>query len=80
MDTYTHVDALWRTSASQDGTDTSPADLSDLQDHLSLCRQTHGRMHAFHQARHVMGTFFLGHLITSVLVLLLLMGVLSLAL
>lgn len=72
--------ALWSTASFTDGDDTLPADLNDLTEHLGSCRQPHGRMHFLRQAGHGAGSYFLGHMVTSIAVLLLLSGLISMAL
>ncbi len=72
--------ALWSTASFSDGVDTLPANLTDLTQHLGNCRQPHGRMHFLRQAGHGAGMFFLGHMVTTVVAVLLLCGLLSMAL
>lgn len=80
MQAHTKHTTRWSTASFSDGDDTLPGNLSELTAHLSNCRVAHGRMHFLRQAGHGAGMFFLGHLVTTAVALLLLCGLLSLAL
>lgn len=70
----------WSTASFSDGDGPHTGHLSDLAAHLGRCRRVHGRMHFVRAAGHGTGVFFLGHIVTCLMLLLLLCGLLTMVL
>lgn len=78
MNTQTVTSPLWSTSSYGQTTDTSPIELSALGEHLSLCRDSRGRLFALRCVAETMNTFLAARFVTTVVAVALLMGVASL--
>ncbi|MHB8948130.1 MAG: hypothetical protein ACYC4S_03580 [Rhodoferax sp.] len=70
----------WSTASFGDAADTSPLELSALGAHLELCQRSHGRLFFLQCAAQTMHGFVVGRFVTTVVVVALLIGVLSLVL
>jgi hypothetical protein len=70
----------WSTSSFADLAETSPGELSDLGDHMNGCKINSGRLFAMRVgAEHVHG-FVASRLVTSLVVIILLLGLVQLVL
>lgn len=70
----------WSTASYASGDDTLPGNRADLRAHLGHCLQAHSRLRMVHQTGHHAGLFFMGHIVTSTVALLVLLGLLSMVL
>jgi hypothetical protein len=68
----------WSTASFGDAADTSPMELSVLEDHLDLCKGSHGRLFALHCAAEALNGFVAARFVTTLAVVALLIGVGSL--
>lgn len=68
----------WSTASFGDTADTSPVELSALGAHLELCQKSHGRLFFLQCAVQTMHGFVVGRFVTTVVLVALLIGVLSL--
>lgn len=64
----------WETSSYGESAETTPMQLSALGEHLSHCSRPHGRMAALHWSAEVLQAFVLGRLVTTVAVVLAVVG------
>lgn len=78
MNTQVVTNPSWRTSSFGQTADTSPMELSALGEHLSLCRDSRGRLFALSCVAETMNTFLASRFVTTVVVVALIMGVASL--
>ncbi len=69
----------WSTASFGDAVDTSPMELSALGDHLLLCRSLSGRLFVLRCAAEAARDFVAARLITTLVVLVLILGLGSLA-
>ncbi|MDO8252693.1 MAG: hypothetical protein Q7T78_23645 [Rhodoferax sp.] len=78
----THVIAIpsWSTASFGDTVDTSPLELSALGEHLDLCRGSHDRLFALQCAAQTMHGFVAARFVTTVVLVVLLIGVGSMVL
>jgi len=70
----------WSTSSFGGSVDTSAMDLSALGDHLGLCKSPSGPLFALHCAVQFMHGFIVSRVVTSVVLVAVAAGVLSVAL
>ena len=70
----------WTTSSYGGTVDTSPLDLSALGDHLGACKNTHGHLFALHHAAQTLHGFVAARLVTTLVFVVLLIGIVKLAL
>ncbi len=68
----------WSTASFGDAADTSPMELSALGKHLHLCRSSHSRLVALHCAAVSMHCFVATRFVTTLVVVALLIGAVSL--
>ncbi|MDD5335181.1 MAG: hypothetical protein PHS32_15730 [Rhodoferax sp.] len=68
----------WSTASFGDNPGTSPMELSALGEHLDLCRGAHGRLFALQCAAHTVQGFVATRFVTTLVVLALLIGLVSL--
>lgn len=69
---------FWSTASFGDSTDTTPAELSGLSEHLMSCRGLHGRWFTLQCAAEATDRFIAGRLVTTLVVAAFLIGVTSL--
>ncbi|NDP40039.1 MAG: hypothetical protein GZ093_15020 [Rhodoferax sp.] len=67
----------WSTASFGNTAETSPMELSALGAHLELCRRAHGPLFFLQCAAQTMHGFVVGRFVTTVVVVALLIGVLS---
>ena len=67
----------WSTASFGNTAETSPMELSALGAHLELCQRAHGRLFFLQCAAQTMHGFVVGRFVTTVVVVALLIGVLS---
>ncbi len=70
----------WSTASFGDAADASPLELSALGAHLELCQRSHGRLFSLQCAAQTMHGFVVGRFVTTVVVVALLIGVISMVL
>lgn len=80
MHTHVIVTPSWSTASFGDAADTSPTDLSVLGEHLDLCKRSRGRLFALHCVGQTMHGFLAARFVTTLVVVALLTGVISLVL
>lgn len=80
MKTSPHFPKSWTTSSFGGQADTSLVDLNALGDHLGACRNTHGHLFALHHAAQTLHGFVAARLVTTLVFLLLIIGITQLAL
>lgn len=68
----------WSTASFGASADTSPMELSALGEHLDLCRGAHGRLFALRCVAQTMHGFVAARFVTTLLVVALLIGLVSL--
>ena len=68
----------WTTASFGDSADTSPMELSALGEHLHLCKGSRGRLFALHCVAETMHGFVAARFVTTLVVVALLIGVVSL--
>lgn len=66
-----HLNPCWSTASFGGAADTSPMELLDLGDHLSLCRGGSGRWFALRCAVETVHAFLAARLVTTVVVVVL---------
>ena len=64
----------WETSSDSESPDTTPMQLSALGEHLTHCSRPHGRFAALQWSAEVLHAFVLGRLVTTVAVVLTVLG------
>jgi hypothetical protein len=69
---------LWSTASFGQTADTSPMELSALGEHLNLCQGSRGRLFALRCVGETMNAFLAARFVTTVVGVVLLMGVASL--
>jgi hypothetical protein len=69
--------ARWSTASFGDSVDTSPGELSTLGEHLGRCRGTHARWFALRCGAESMHRFVASRVVTTLVVMILLIGALS---
>lgn len=69
----------WPTASFGDSVDTSPGELSTLGEHLGRCRGAHARWFALRCGAEAVHRFFAARVVTTLLVVVLLVGAVSLA-
>ena len=78
MHTQPHPSAYaspsWSTSSFGDATATSPVELANLSDHLSLCQGTHGRLSHLQYAGEILHRFVAGRFVTTLALATLVIG------
>jgi hypothetical protein len=80
MNTKQILAPSWSTAAFGDAAGTSPLELSALEDHLDLCKGSHGRLFALHCAVEALNGFVAARFVTTLAVVVLLIGVATLVL
>ena len=70
----------WSTASFGDAADTSPVELAALGAHLDLCRGSHGHLFSLQCAAQSMHGFVAARFITTLVVIVLLIGVATLVL
>lgn len=80
MHTQVIVTPSWSTASFGDAAHTLPVELSALGEHLDLCRRSRGRLFALHCVAQRMHGFVVARIVTTLVVLALLMGAISMAL
>lgn len=70
----------WSTASFGEAADTSPVELSALGEHLELCRSLRGRLFVLHCGAEATRDFIAARLVTTLLIIVLLAGLASLAL
>lgn len=81
MNTNINASPSWSTASFGGAADTSPMELSVLEEHLDLCKESHGRFFALRCAAETMNGFVASRFVTTlVVVVVLLIGVISLVL
>jgi len=80
MNTNGIVNSGWSTASFGDAADTSPLELSALGEHLDLCKVSQGRLFGLHCAAEWMNGFVAARLVTTLVVVALLIGLVSLVL
>lgn len=80
MHTHVIVSPSWNTASFGDAADTSPTDLSALREHLELCQRSRGRLFGLHCVAQSMRGFVVARIVTTLVVLALLIGAISMAL
>lgn len=79
MNTKVITRPSWSTASFGDSPGTSPMELSALGEHLDSCRGSHGRLFALQCAAHAVHGFVAARFVTTLVVLALLIGLVSLA-
>jgi hypothetical protein len=74
MNTPSNATPFWSTASFGDSTETLPAELSDLGEHMDSCKGAHGRFFALQCVGEVMNRFITARFVTTVVVATLLMG------
>lgn len=74
------LNSRWSTASFGNAADTSPMELSALGAHLELCQRSHGRLFFLRCAAQTMHGLVVGRFVTTVVVVALLIGVLSMVL
>ncbi len=69
----------WITASSDHTPDTSPAELSALEDHLDACKASRGRMFALARAADAMHSFVAGRFVTTLILVALLIALIAAA-
>jgi hypothetical protein len=64
----------WSTTCYDEGSETSPMELSALGEHLSVCKGAHGRLHSLQCAAETMHGFVATRFVTTVVIVALLIG------
>lgn len=77
MNTKVITSPSWSTASFGDSAQTSPVELSALGEHLDSCRGAHGRWFALQCAAQTMHGFVAARLVTTLLLLALLIGLVS---
>ena len=77
MNTKVITSPSWSTASFGDSAETSPMELSALGEHLNSCRGAHGRLFALQCAAQTMHGFVAARLVTTLLLLALLIGLVS---
>ena len=75
MKSITIATPSWKTSSFGGTADTSPMELSALGEHLGHCRETHGHLFALHCLLDRMNGFVSARFVTTLMVVVLLIGV-----
>lgn len=75
MSTNVITSPCWSTASFGDAADTSPTELSALGEHLDLCRGSRGRLFAVHCVAQTMHGFVAARFVTTLVVIVLLIGV-----
>ena len=70
----------WTTASFGDAPDTSPMELLALEDHLSVCKQSHGRLFSMQCLGEAMHGFMAPRLVTTLVLVALVTGAASLLL
>ena len=70
----------WTTASFGDAPDTSPMELSALEDHLGVCRQSHGRLFSVQCLAEAMHGFTAPRLVTTLVLVAVVTGAASLLL
>lgn len=70
----------WSTASKGKAADTSPGDLSALGEHLGTCQAQHGRLFSLHCVADAMHGFVAARFVTTLVVLALLVGLMTLIL
>ena len=65
---------FWSTASFGDTTDTLPAELSELGEHMDSCKSTHGRWFALRCTGEVLNRFIAARFVTTVVVATVLIG------
>ena len=78
MNTQAFIQPRWSTASFGDNAETSPLELSALQAHLTLCRQSHGHLFALQSLAQGLHGFVASRFLTTLVVLTLLLAVASL--
>lgn len=71
---------VWSTSSLGEEADTSPMELAALSKHLGLCQRTPGRLFTLKCHSQTLGRFVAAHVVTTLLVILALVGAVALLL
>lgn len=74
MNTHGTVAPCWSTASLGDAAILSPMESVALQAHLTLCRKLHGRLFALQCAAQTLQQFVTGHFVTSLMLVMLLIG------
>lgn len=74
MNTNVIVTRCWSTASFGDAADTSPTELSALGEHLDLCRGARGHLFTVHCVAQTMHGFVAARFVTTLLVVVLLIG------
>jgi len=69
----------WSTASFPDAPDTSPVELSSLSGHLGVCRHSRGRLFSLHCLLEAAHGFVAPRFVTSLVSLLMVVGIASLA-
>lgn len=77
MNTQVIATPSWSTASFGDAAHTSPTDLSALGEHLDLCRRSRGRLFALHCIAQTMHGFVVARFVTTLVVVALLIGAIS---
>lgn len=78
MNANTILKSRWSTASFGDTAETSPVELSALGAHFELCQESHGRLFFLQCAAQTMHGFVVGRFVTTVVLIGLLIGFLSL--
>jgi hypothetical protein len=80
MKANTHTARFWSTASFGGNTETSPVELLSLGDHLGACKSPHGHLVALHCVADTMRGFVAARLVTTLLSVVLLIGIAAQAL
>ena len=78
MNSQADATPFWTTSSFGDAPDTSPMELSALEDHFAVCKQSHGRLFSAQCLAEAMHGFMAPRLVTTLVLVAFVTGAASL--